>query len=65
MKVPKALSKICSAAALIVGLPLLYTGVGLLVILFFTHSTSNALMTVALLLEITGATAHYWKIKHK
>ena len=65
MKAREILSRIYRKATPIVGLPLLYAGVAMLVFLFFTRSTSNLLMTVAILLEIIGATAHYWKIKHQ
>ena len=52
-------------AAPIVGLPLLYVGAAMLVVLFFTHHTTNTLMIIAVLLEIIGAMAHYMKIKYK
>jgi hypothetical protein len=65
MKALTVLSRICSMAAPIVGLPLLYVGAVMLIVLFFTHHTTNTLMIIAVLLEIIGATAHYMKIKYK
>ena len=48
----------------IIGLPLLYFGVLLMVIHFVFHLSSNLLLTLALTLEIVGVVAHYYKIKH-
>ncbi len=65
MKGKTILSRISKPATAVVGLPLLYIGVILLILHFLLHSTSNTLMIVALILEIVGATAHYWKIKRE
>ncbi len=63
MKAKSLLSRIRKPATAVVGLPLMYIGVLLLILHYLLHSTSNILMIVALILEIVGATAHYWKIK--
>lgn len=65
MKGKTILSRISKPTTAVVGLPLLYIGVILLILHFLLHSTSNMLMIVALILEIVGATAHYWKIKRE
>ncbi len=65
MKAKTLLSRIRKPATAVVGLPLMYIGVFLLVVHYLLHSTSNVMMVIALILEIVGATAHYWKIKHQ
>ena len=46
------------------GLPLLYIGVALMAIHFVCKFHSNALLIIALILEIAGTGFHYYKIKH-
>ena len=65
MKAKTLLSRIRKPATAVVGLPLMYIGVFLLILHYLLHSTSNVMMVIALILEIVGATAHYWKIKHQ
>lgn len=65
MKAKTLLSRIRKPATAVVGLPLMYIGVLLLILHYLLHSTSNVMMVIALILEIVGATAHYWKIKHQ
>lgn len=65
MKVKDVLSRIRKPATFVVGLPLMCIGVLLLALHYLLHSTSNSLLVVALLLEIIGISAHYWKIKHQ
>jgi len=48
----------------IIGLPLLYLGVLLMVVHFVFHLSSNIILFTAVVLEILGVTAHYYKIKH-
>ena len=65
MKAKTLLSRIRKPATAVIGLPLMYIGVLLLILHYLLHSTSNVMMVIALTLEIVGATAHYWKIKHQ
>ncbi len=48
----------------ILGLPLVYLGILLLLLHFFLHLSSNILLILALVLEIIGVVGHYWKVKH-
>ncbi|MCD7713867.1 MAG: hypothetical protein LUI08_02905 [Prevotella sp.] len=46
------------------GLALFFIGLALLVVHFLAHSTSNILLIVAIVLEISGLILHYRKIAH-
>ncbi len=56
--------KVLRYAGALFGLPLLYAGVALLLLHFFLHSRSNALLCIAVAMEIVGVTVHYYKVKH-
>lgn len=48
----------------LIGLPLLYIGTTLLVLHYFLQSSSNIVLIIALILDVVGIIAHYWKIKN-
>ncbi len=46
-----------------VGLPLMYLGVVLLLLHFLLHTASNGLLIAAIVLELIGVVAHYYKVR--
>jgi len=49
----------------IAGLPLLYIGAAILALHFFLNMESNAVMVLALTLEIVGIICHCLRIRHQ
>ncbi len=56
---------ILRALRAIIGLPLMAVGVALLVLHALLHAPSNILLVSALLLELVGVAAHYYKVKRQ